>query len=489
MSKNPDINFYVDCLIAEAFLSDKLIKQAQESESPGIMSGMSGVFNFFSDALGISGPNSTAPMASGATPSTADKAVKLIGYLAPAAIYMTMRAAGLGVFVSFLTSAAASVFRIPIEEIIADIYNKIKNIITSGQKVPLNQVGNIVDTSVDQHTATTASLSIKNLDKEIRNAQLIKAAFISYQNNQLSSYAANPLTSISRGGAISLIKNILGGFFKMALLAAGFAVAGPAIRKMFGMPEEKETATPVTDIEQKQKQEEIKEVMSNINLGALNPSYRDEQYNMSPDSYWVEDYVAGKKSIEQMLIDFTNDVYAGYQDKEYAIRSSDRFNYLADRILFNNSKNKGSSYTFIPFQFKTKKQVVNFFLPEVIQTLKLNPAPSMPYMSAPYNNYTQIPPSLPSTPSTITVSEFSKPSVTYPIVISEKWKSRMNNAQSILLSKLTPAEQKKVEEYLNSLSFMDLISINNMSEAEQVKMFKDMVKENLGEDAYRRVNS
>ena len=80
-------------------------------------------------------------------------------------------------------------------------------------------------------------------------------------------------------------------------------------------------------------------------------------------------------------------------------------------------------------------------------------------------------------------------STAHPIVLSDTWQKRMNRRQKAMVATLTPAEQKKVEKYLDSLTPWDLIKINNMSEDEQVALFKQNVFQYLGRDAYNRVSA
>jgi hypothetical protein len=69
-----------------------------------------------------------------------------------------------------------------------------------------------------------------------------------------------------------------------------------------------------------------------------------------------------------MLVQITKDVYGGLDGKDGIIRSSPAFQAVKDNIVWYNTHNEGSSITFIPGLFKSKKQLVDYFIDDVAKS-------------------------------------------------------------------------------------------------------------------------
>ena len=73
-------------------------------------------------------------------------------------------------------------------------------------------------------------------------------------------------------------------------------------------------------------------------------------------------------NIENIVIQFAKDVYSGLDGKENAIRSTPGFQMIVHKISWYNSDNKGSALTFIPPNWSSKKQLVDYFIDDVAKS-------------------------------------------------------------------------------------------------------------------------
>jgi hypothetical protein len=71
------------------------------------------------------------------------------------------------------------------------------------------------------------------------------------------------------------------------------------------------------------------------------------------------------QNIEDMLIQFAKDTYSGLDGKESLIKSTPGFQYVKEKIAWQNVYNPGSRTIIIPPIFSSKKQMVDYFIDEV----------------------------------------------------------------------------------------------------------------------------
>jgi hypothetical protein len=469
--KNSEISLYVDSLIAEIIIADGIItKTASGSKINEMASKISSFFTPQFDNASDFG----------------DKAVNFLGFIAPGAIFLTFRKLNMP-WIGALLGLAASMFRVPVKEVLASIYNSISNAISGGKKLTSGQVDSIVGQSVNSGMASSAPeiesedsenfdlSSFNSLNMTLRQAKLIKLAMLQEQDNLYKFALGRPSLSPSKKPFFtkfafgSILRSVLSWFFKIALASAGFMVAGDVVNSLIGRHSDSLSDKFVTD--DKIKRQYLGKEPGSSKLAPS--SYLSEEPKNISGLIWSEPYRADKFSIPDMLIDFAEEVYPGSKEKEDIIRSSPSFIEVVNKIIQHNLKNIGSGITMLPMNYHSKKEVVDSFIHNLSNASIVN---SRSYQSNnDYLSYKR------NSPTLITNK------ISYPIVISDKWKSRMNESQSNMLSKLTTDEQKKVEAYLDSLSMFELLKINNMSEEEKVAFFKKNVKEQLGEDAYQRV--
>ena len=405
-------------------------------------------------------------------------------------LFFTLLKRPLGTPVAGLVSLLMAIFKVDVEGIIESAWNSIKSIISSKGNISENEVKTIVDTSIKSNVQDASEQDFNSFLKRkatisIKDAKIIKVAIEEHQKYGFSKTAGFlekfNLFKSSKSKATSIFGSVLSTVLTTALASAGFIVAGSFVRDILDIESDSSKSAPT-----KSSQKHF----------PINPNYVEEQKN-TKKTYWAFEISPSKSEIENLLIEFANEVYLNLENKSNLIKSTQTFQNLVNLIRSHNITNVSGGITFIPKDYHSKRELVDVFIDQVVNLdLKAVKAPiSTPTPSTPIS--TSIPVS--SVPETTSTSPSKQPTtsappkpvkVTYPIVISKKWQDRMESPkQRELLSKLTPQEQKKVEEYLESLGPFDLLKINGMSETEQIKMFKDMVRQHFGEEAYQRVNS
>lgn len=415
-------------------------------------------------------------------------------------LFFTLFKDRLGPLVAGLISLLMATFKVDVEGIIKSVWDSIKLSLNLKENISENEIDSIVDRVIKNNSKDPTKEDFSNfLKKEssisIRDAKIIKMAIQEQQQYGFSKTA----NFFEKFNVFKKIKNkstgVFGGLLstvlKTALASLGFMAAGSFVRDTLGIESDSSKSAPT-----KSSQKHF----------PINPNYVEEQKN-TKKTYWAFEISPSKSEIENLLIEFANDVYLGLENKNNLIKSTQTFQNLVNEIRSYNITNVSGGITFIPKSFHSKRELVDIFIDQVVNldlkkiksTISTSDpsVTSAPSITMPTSTPTSIPVSL--TQETETTSTSKQPAtsappkpvkVTYPIVISKKWQDRMETPQQReLLSKLKPEEQKKVEEYLESLGPLDKMSIWGMSDAAKIKMFKDMVRQHFGEEAYQRVNS
>lgn len=398
MTKNSEISLYVDALVVEAILSNHLIeKKAQGGGFEGIVESIK---NY---VLAHIDPDK--------------KTESVLNMLAPGAIFMVFRAMGL-TGVGGLLALAASVFHIDVGGALNSIYEYVKEVVSGGKKVTSAEVNSKVSESVDAASGTPsieeamsayqqlhAQASSSDLNKfkvfssyskshkksvamQIRQAKMIKLVIADYESNfykqaqkpgimdRIKNLFSDPKNkdylknySDTKLGVGGVLKKVLGFFVGVVLASAGFIVAGDLINAVLGR------ASPFTGTMEKGKPipgsgtadaPRLAPVIpkSTQTKFKLNPAYSEE--NFSERDRWRESYTSNRHGIEDMVIDFANDVYLGLEGKDDIIASCQGFNAAVDIILYNNKDHIGHGIVLVPtYAYHSKKQIVDSFIDEV----------------------------------------------------------------------------------------------------------------------------
>lgn len=345
-----DIRYYADALVIETFLADdKLVKNAEG----GVLSGLAGkVQEYFGSKI-----------------KPGHEIESLLSMLAPGAIFLFLKSSN--PLLAFALSALAGTFQINVEEMIEHVFDAVKGDISAGKKVSPAKIDQAVDTIGAEQPAAPVKEEVKeeddgmniesSLKSQLKFARKLKLAIIAYNNDtaefQFSKYAAP--SGVTKAATKSFLSRIIGWVFKAILLSGGFLLLGDVINeKVLNRPNSLSGGVQKGQVAPDKSTQPI--VTSTQTKFKLNPSYHDEQHNVSEP--WAVSIPANASAIEQMLVDFTKEVYQGLDGKEGTIRSAPEFQIVKNRIVNNNKSNEGYNITAIPKYFTSKKQIVDTFI-------------------------------------------------------------------------------------------------------------------------------
>ena len=333
MSKG-DIRFCVDTMIVETVIGNPaLVKQG------GMLSDVAPLIQSY--------------VSSKIDPK--DKAGSVLDMLAPAGIFTLFRSFGF-TKLGLLVAGLITVLHIDVHGMVESLFNEVKGSISKGEPVTPAQITNAVSNM--SQSGGTSPADTPTVAQDLREARILRLALEQYENQMLSLTKRNkPIFAYAAGAkATSIAARIIGWIFTIVLTAAGFMVAGDAVNKMLGRPNSfdgtyqagKEPAatapTPTTT------QTKFKPTGSGTE---------------SPPRPWMENTTNDPGSIENMLVQFTKDVYSGLNGKEAIIRSSPSFQAVKSQIVWYNKSSAGEPMVYIPANYANKKAIVDHYIDEV----------------------------------------------------------------------------------------------------------------------------
>lgn len=355
MSKG-DIRFYVDTLIVETVLGDpSLVKTASMSD---ILSGLAPTIKDYV----------------GQHINPEDKAGSVINMLSPALIFELLKTFGFGKF-GMLLAVITSVFHIDVASMIEPLFQTVKETLSQGGKVSGEQIDAAVTQTVQQHAPqddqSPADAPLGNVAQVLQDARMLRLAIEQYEIHTfrltkrpepfIFAYAAG------RGARYTnVFGSILGWIFKVILFSAGFLLVGDVANKMMGRPNaidknwhagEAPSGGPAA----------VPTPVTTQTKFPVNPSY---QITAAPQP-WTESVTNNASSIENMLVNFTKDVYAGLDGKEAAIQSSPTFQGVRDQIVWYNKAASGEPKVYIPSMYPNKKAIVDHYIDEVSRSVDI----------------------------------------------------------------------------------------------------------------------
>jgi hypothetical protein len=356
---NRDIGFYVDCMIVEAIASDpKLYKTA---EGGGL------VMSLIDKVKGYVGNN--------IDPN--DKAGSLINILGPGVIFTAFKAFGFG-WLGLLISLAMRIFHIDVSGIVTSIWDKLKGMISGDKQVSSTQVDAMVQSAVQDHVKPATQEEAdqaeqvlkKSYDQMMRDARMVKLTMIEYSTGKMKKEAGFlDLFNTRKMKTTNILTKVLGWIFKVSLASAGLMVAGDVVNKFLGRPNALDGSVqkgkPVQqDSSSSAPPAAVMPVTSQTKFKA-NTAYKVEHNNTGVS--WTEPVSNNEGAIGTMLVGFAKDVYSGLDGKESIIQGTAGFQAIADRITFFNRNATGSQVVFIPPEFHSKKQMVDYFIDDVAE--------------------------------------------------------------------------------------------------------------------------
>jgi hypothetical protein len=350
MSKG-DVRYYTDSLIVETLLTDSaMTKSAQAS---GMLSGAASMISEYASAH----------------MDPQDKVGSIINMLAPAGIFKLFGLFGHSTL-GMVLGVVASALHINVGGMVESLFNSVKDTLEKGQKVSPSQIDSAVSQTVQQNTPQDQSpaddLVGNSVAQDLREARMLRLAVEQYNhqilrltkedNHQvLFSYGANRTTRTT-----SLIGRLLGWIFKTVLMSAGFLVAGDEAAKLVGGPN---ALDKTWHAGQPSGESAAAPVPAPVTTQTkFKPTGTGADVQSQP---WEEHITNDAGSIENMLIDFTKQVYSGLDGHEDWIRSSPTFQAVKNQIAWYNHTAAGEPMVYIPVNYSTKKTIVDHYIDEV----------------------------------------------------------------------------------------------------------------------------
>lgn len=324
MSRISDLN---DNLILEAILSNKFNKQASFTSDL-----VQQVQSYFGEHA---------------------KSETVMDMLAPGVLWTILSAMGLGrlgMGLGFLMN----VLHIDVSGFLTSIYGKVKEAVSDGKKVSSQQINNIVNGVVNEHSEQPTELNMADVP-------MINTALFDYEKSQFRLLKEDSLYKQAKGPTksqgVSFLGIIVKLIFKAALGAAGLMVAGDIANKFMGRPNAFDKGTLPQSKEEKQ----------TANNEATGPVSTQNVFPLKSDQQLGESVPLTNTpaNIENMIIQFAKDTYQGLDDKEEQIKQTRGFQVVKNEIQQFNSRNPNSTAIFIPGVFTSKKQLVDFFIDQV----------------------------------------------------------------------------------------------------------------------------
>jgi hypothetical protein len=351
MATSGEISFYVDTLLVETALAEPYLYK----KAGFIADALSRIKEYLSSKIDKENPVSS-----------------VLNLLAPAAISMLFSSMGFGKF-GLLLGFLTTVFHVDVAGMIKSLYEKVKEMISGGQKVSTGQIDQSVQETIQsflqpsttqeaeqgyqtlqqqQHSSLADDGKVYSSLELLHSAKIINLALIEYERQNMRLIKEADRSSFLKGFSgtkaqgTSLLGKILGWIFKFVLTAAGLITAG-AIAEHFmggggGQSEPEAPSGPVS----------------------TQTKYRPLSNGPIPNQIPISNT---PQNIEDMLIQFAKDTYSGLDGKESIIKSTPGFQYVKEKIAWQNVYNPGSRTIIIPPIFSSKKQMVDYFIDEVAQ--------------------------------------------------------------------------------------------------------------------------
>jgi hypothetical protein len=332
-----EISLYVDLLLVETVLADpRPYKKASFASDL-----LSKVKDYFASKIDPAHPEAS-----------------ILRELAPGAISMLFSAIGLGKL-GLLLGFLASTLHIDVLGILTNVYEKVKELVSSGDKISSGQVDQAVNGVTAQHTGgiTTSSLDL------MYDAKIISLALIDYERDSLRLTKEGTIfkSSAPRSAqGVSVLGKLLSFIIKIALASAGLMVAGDIANKFLGRPNSiDKTYDPAHPTE------EAASPSAPSGPTSTQTKYKLKGNAPLPTQMPIEN---NSSNISNMIIQFAKDTYGGLDGKENLIEQTPGFQMIREKIEWYNARHPGSTVTFLPPNWDTKKQLVDYFIDDVAKS-------------------------------------------------------------------------------------------------------------------------
>lgn len=360
-----EVSFCVDTLLVETVLADpKLYKRA------GFVQDLLGkVKDYFSHQIDPKNPVKS-----------------VLDILAPGALWLLFNSLGIGKW-GFLLGLLMNTFHVDVSGMLTSLFNKVKEMIGGGKKVSSADVDAATQATVAQYNkpptpeeesqGTQALQQTKAPGENVADdqkvysslellgdARMFRLALIEYENQFFRLTKDDVVKTAGLFGntkskGTSLLGSIFGWIIKLALASAGLMVAGDVANEVMGRP------SALSGTYQRGQEESESQPAAPPAPHATQTKFPAKGDGPLPGTLPM---VNNPPNIENFLIQITKDTYSGLDGKESFIRSSPAFQAVRDNIAWFNVHNEGTAVTFLPGMFKTKKQLVDFFIDDVAKS-------------------------------------------------------------------------------------------------------------------------
>jgi len=346
-----EISFYVDCLIIEALAKNSMVKQADGGMIASLVDKLKSYV--------------------GAHLDSNNKVGSVLNILAPGAVTLLFRSLGFG-WLGALLGLAMNIFHIDIGGILGSIYNSVKGMLGSGQPVTSTQIDSAAQGAVQDHAKPVTQEEAEELSKKMQttsfeeimqHARFVKLSMLQYEQGKISKTAGllDALNS-RKAKTSSILARVISLIFKVVLASAGLMVAGDIANKLVGRPNALDGTLqggqPVAAAPPPP--------MSKQTKFPVKKTYRVENYNVG-DTPWIERISNSIQSIGDMLVNFAKEVYDGLDGKESIIRQTAGYQAIQDKISWHNRTAEGGPLVYIPPMFRSKKEIVDYFIDDVAE--------------------------------------------------------------------------------------------------------------------------
>jgi hypothetical protein len=366
MTSRTTISFYVDTLLVETVLAEpKFYKKA------GVVSDLlENAKEYFGAHI-----DKTKPVES------------VLNVLAPAGLWLLFQSFGAGKW-GLLIGLLMDVFHVDAFGLLKSLYDKVRAMISGGEKVSESQIDSAVESSAQEFSKPPTQQEIQSgfqalQQKEnqssaqaddgavyssielMHDAKIISLALINYEHQKmrltkealdLSNF--EKMFGATKTKSTNILARIFGWVVKLALMAAGLLIAGDVLAKMFGMP----SALDHTY----QAGQEPKKTAPVVKAPTSTQTKFKPKSDASLPRSWP--LTNNDSNIENMLIQFAKDTYEGLDGKESLMQNSQYFQAIKQQIKWYNAHNPGSAAIFIPGDFTSKKQLVDNFIDDVARS-------------------------------------------------------------------------------------------------------------------------
>lgn len=354
---NRELSFYIDTLVVEAIIGDpRLYKHANAG----------GLVSSLIDKVKVYVGNNI---------DQNDKAGSLMNILGPGVIFTAFRSFGF-TWLGALISLAMRVFHIDVASMIRSIWDQLNNLISGDRQVTSGQVDSIVQSVAQEHmrplteedaAAAQQLLTKSDYNELMKDTRLIKLTMIEYVSGNLKKEAGfSDALNNKKAKTTNILARIFGWVIKVGLSAAGLMVAGDVVNKFLDRPNAFDgTVQNGKPVEYTSEYAQTPSSTTTQTKFKVKSSYRPEGLNSATP--WTVGVANNVNSINSMLTQFAKDVYDGLDGKESIITNTAGFRAIADRISFFNRTSQNSPYIWIPPEFKSKKQMVDYFIDDVAE--------------------------------------------------------------------------------------------------------------------------